>query len=57
MCIFIVMSKEQNTEMQKSEVLQGALDLMALKVLDALGLRHGYGVARGIEQVLQRLEG
>ena len=34
--IFFDMSKEQNTEAQKSEVLQGTLDLMALKVLDAL---------------------
>jgi hypothetical protein len=34
--IFFAMSKEQNTEAQKSEVLQGTLDLMAPKVLDAL---------------------
>ena len=37
--------------MQKSEVLQGTLDLMVLKVLDALGPQHGYGIARRIEQV------
>jgi len=34
--ILFGMSKEQNTEAQKSEVLQGTLDLMVLKVLDAL---------------------
>jgi len=35
----------------KSEVLQGTLDLMILKTLDALGPLHGYGIARRIEQV------
>ncbi|MBI3279193.1 MAG: PadR family transcriptional regulator [Acidobacteria bacterium] len=35
----------------RSEVLQGTLDLMVLKTLDALGSLHGYGVARRIEQL------
>jgi transcriptional regulator len=35
----------------KSEVLQGTLDLMVLKALDALGPMHGYGLARRIEQI------
>jgi PadR family transcriptional regulator, regulatory protein PadR len=35
----------------RSEVLQGTLDLMVLKTLDALGPQHGYGVARRIEQI------
>ena len=35
----------------RSEVLQGTLDLMVLKTLDALGPLHGYGVARRIEQL------
>lgn len=35
----------------KSEVLQGTLDLMVLKTLDAMGPQHGYGIARRIEQV------
>ncbi len=35
----------------RSEVLQGTLDLMVLKALDALGPLHGYGVARRIEQL------
>jgi len=53
--IFFVMPKEQKTEAQKSEVLQGTLDLMVLKVLDALGPQHGYGIARRIEQVSQQV--
>src|SRR5260370_22928005 len=35
----------------RSEVLQGTLDLMVLKTLDALGPLHGYGIARRLEQV------
>ena len=35
----------------KSEILQGTLDLMVLKALDAMGPMHGYGIARRIEQV------
>lgn len=37
----------------RSEVLQGTLDLMVLKTLDALGPLHGYGIARRIEQISQ----
>lgn len=36
---------------EKSEVLQGTLDLMILKTLHALGPQHGFGIARRIEQV------
>ena len=36
---------------EKSEILQGTLDLMVLKTLDAIGPMHGYGVARRIEQI------
>lgn len=35
----------------KAEILQGTLDLMVLKTLDAMGPMHGYGIARRIEQV------
>lgn len=35
----------------KSEVLQGTLDLMVLKILETMGPLHGYGVARRIEQL------
>jgi transcriptional regulator len=39
----------------KADVLQGTLDLMVLKTLDALGPLHGYGIARRIEQVSENL--
>jgi PadR family transcriptional regulator, regulatory protein PadR len=39
------------TDQGKSEVLQGTLDLMILKTLQALGPQHGFGIARRIEQV------
>ena len=35
----------------RSEILQGTLDLMVLKSLEALGPLHGYGIARRIEQI------
>lgn len=35
----------------KSEVLQGTLDLMILKTLHVLGPLHGFGIARRIEQI------
>ncbi len=37
----------------RSEVLQGTLDLMVLKTLDAMGAMHGYGIAQRIQQVSQ----
>jgi PadR family transcriptional regulator PadR len=36
-----------------SEVPYGALDLMVLKTLDAMGPQHGYGIARRIEQMAE----
>jgi PadR family transcriptional regulator PadR len=42
------MTKEAD---RKSDVLQGTLDLMILKTLEALGPLHGFGVARRLEQV------
>jgi PadR family transcriptional regulator, regulatory protein PadR len=36
---------------KKSDILQGTLDLMVLKTLDAMGPMHGYGIARRIEQL------
>jgi len=39
----------------RSEVLQGTLDLIVLKTLDALGPLHGYGIARRIEQLSEDL--
>src|SRR6202451_3280808 len=35
----------------KSDVLQGTLDLMVLKTLESLGPLHGYGIAPRIEQM------
>ena len=35
----------------KTEILQGTLDLMVLQALEAIGPLHGYGVARRIEQI------
>jgi PadR family transcriptional regulator PadR len=39
----------------RTDVLQGTLDLMVLKTLEALGPLHGYGIARRIEQVSENL--
>ena len=39
----------------KSEVLQGTLDLMILKTLQALGSLHGFGIARRIEQLSEEV--
>lgn len=36
---------------EKTDVLQGTLDLMVLQTLAAMGPLHGYGLARRIEQV------
>ena len=36
---------------EKSEILQGTLDLMVLQTLETMGPMHGYGIARRIEQV------
>ena len=35
---------------EKTDIGQGAPALMALKTLEAMGPRHGYGLARRIEQ-------
>jgi PadR family transcriptional regulator PadR len=35
----------------KPEILQGTLDLMVLKTLDAMGPLHGYGIAMRLEQI------
>ncbi len=35
----------------KLDVMQGTLDLLVLKTLEALGPMHGWGIARRIEQV------
>src|SRR5262245_15775138 len=39
----------------KPEIPYGALDLIVLRTLDALGPMHGFGIARRIEQVAENL--
>jgi transcriptional regulator len=39
----------------KTDVLQGTLDLMVLKTLDTMGSQHGYGIAQRLQQVSQDL--
>jgi transcriptional regulator len=55
------MSKGKTSNNKKLDVLQGTLDLMILKTLQALGPLHGFGIARRLEQlseeVLQLNEG
>src|SRR5918992_431061 len=36
---------------EKTDVLQGTLDLMVLQTLESMGPLHGYGIARRIEQI------
>ena len=36
---------------EKTDVLQGTLDLMVLTTLESMGPLHGYGIARRIEQI------
>jgi PadR family transcriptional regulator, regulatory protein PadR len=40
-----------NGERQRTDVLQGTLDLMVLQTLAALGPLHGYAIAARLEQV------
>jgi PadR family transcriptional regulator, regulatory protein PadR len=49
------MAKGKSAQPERSEVLQGTLDLMILKSLQALGPLHGFGVARRIEQVSEEV--
>jgi PadR family transcriptional regulator PadR len=42
---------EARVTADRSEILQGTLDLMVLKTLDAMGSLHGYGIARRLEQI------
>lgn len=53
--ILFGMSKGTSSGPKRSEVLQGTLDLMILKTLQALGPLHGFGIARRIEQVSEEV--
>ncbi len=35
----------------RTEIMQGTLDLMVLQTLQAMGPLHGYGIAKRIEQI------
>jgi hypothetical protein len=48
-------AQRKETGAPKSEVFQGTLDLMVLKVLDALGPQHSYCIARRIEQASEHV--
>ena len=51
--MFFAMAKGESLSADKSEVLQGTLDMMILKTLHALGPLHGFGIARRIEPVTE----
>ena len=36
---------------RRADIQQGTLALMVLKTLEVLGVQHGYGIARRIEQI------
>ena len=40
---------------ETNDIWQGTLALMVLKTLDVMGPQHGYGVARRIEQISDRM--
>jgi DNA-binding PadR family transcriptional regulator len=49
------MSRGEIMSAEKSEVLRGTLDPMIVKTLHALGLQHGFGNARRIEQISEQV--
>jgi len=51
MLLLISYRRDRMTGNARTEILQGTLDLLVLKTLDALGPLHGFGIARRIEQV------
>lgn len=53
--IFFAVSKAKGEANTRSELLQGTLDLMILKTLQAIGPLHGFGIARRLEQVSEEV--
>jgi PadR family transcriptional regulator PadR len=53
--ILFAMAKGKGDINKKSEVLQGTLDLMILKTLQAMGPLHGFGIARRLEQLSEEV--
>jgi PadR family transcriptional regulator len=49
------MAKGKGDVNKNTEVLQGTLDLMILKTLQAIGPLHGFGIARRLEQLSQEV--
>lgn len=49
------MAKGKSAVPKRSDVLQGTLDLMILKTLQAMGPLHGFGIARRLEQLSQEV--
>jgi transcriptional regulator len=49
------MAKGTGAVNKNSEVLQGTLDLMILKTLQAMGPLHGFGIARRLEQLSEEV--
>jgi PadR family transcriptional regulator, regulatory protein PadR len=49
------MPKGDVVSSERSEVLQGTLDLMILKTLNVLGPLHGFGIARRLEQLSEEV--
>ena len=39
----------------RTDVLQGTLDLMVMKTLESMGPQHGYGIAQRLQQVSDKL--
>jgi PadR family transcriptional regulator PadR len=48
-------AREATVAADKTDVLQGTLDLMVLKTLESMGSQHGYGIAQRLQQVSEDL--
>jgi len=53
--ILCAMAKGKGDVNKNTEVLQGTLDLMILKTLQAMGPLHGFGIARRLEQLSEEV--
>src|SRR5262245_5955464 len=47
----LLLGINMSSDKDRTDVLQGTLDLMVLKTLDTLGTMHGYGIAQRLQQV------
>ena len=55
LAILFAMTKGKAQINKNTEVLQGTLDLMILKTLQAMGPLHGFGIARRLEQLSEEV--